>query len=220
MADMTLPESIKQTPPPTTTPTEKPPTDLVPKEPTRALYDVSGMQPFSSEARKILLAPVEQHQLDILPTGEVYMAQVHYRKRLNEAFGPGGWLVRPVGPITVKDNCVMREYALIVDGRFVSQAVGEANYIPNNARMSYATAAEASKSNAIMRLCKDIGIASECWDRKFTEEFKKQLCVKVYRLPKKPKQPHKHPWQWRLKDAAPFEDEVTPPANAELEDAD
>lgn len=181
---------------------EAQPKDLAPVS-QKSIYDGLAAEPFSKTAIAILTEKVDEDMLDILPTGEVYLSQVHYRRRLNEAFGPGGWGVRPIGPVAMKDNHIMREYALFVNGRFVAQAAGEADYIPNNPRMSYATATEACKSNAIMRLCKDIGIASECWDRRFTENFKKERCVQVKRSGK-----YRNPYQWRLKDAEPFFDEA------------
>jgi hypothetical protein len=175
--------------------------------PGRSLYEGLAERAFTQKQFEILTEAVKEEMLDVLPTGEVYLAQIHYRRRLNIAFGVGGWGVRPVGQAVMKDNSLMREYALFVENRFVSQAAGEADYIPNNPRMSWATANEACKSNAIMRLCKDLGIASECWDRRFTEQFKEKNCVKVYRTGR-----HRNPWQWRLKNN-PFDDEGEPPAN-------
>lgn len=165
------------------------------------LYHGLAARPFSGKQAEVLMKAVATEDLDILPTGEVYLTQVKYRQRLNEAFGPGGWALRPLGKTIVKDNSLMREYALYADGRFVSQAVGESDYIPNNPRMTYATALEALKSNALMRCCKDIGIASECWDRHFTEVFKHEHCIQVWR--KNSAKP-----QWRRKDAEPWFDEA------------
>lgn len=179
---------------------------LVPS--TRSLYDGIASLTLSTAQRTILLAPTPTEELEVLPTGEVYMAQVFFRRRLNEAFGPGAWGVRPIGQVAMRDNILMREYALFVNGAFVGQAAGEADYIPNNPRMSYATATEACKSNAIMRLCKDLGIASECWNRRFTAKFKSTHCVLVYRT-----KHAKRPYQWRLKDAEPFDDEGQTPTN-------
>jgi len=40
--------------------------------------------------QKILLREATPDKVDILPTGEAYMPQIHYRRTLNEAFGPAG----------------------------------------------------------------------------------------------------------------------------------
>lgn len=143
--------------------------------------------------------PDEAH--DILPTGEVYVSQVHYRRLLNKVFGPGGWALVPRGPWSKQGNTITREYALVgPGGRFISEAIGEADYQPDNARMSYASACEAAKSNALTRCCKDLGIASECWDKRFCEQWIAKHAVKVWR------QSSTKP-QWRRKDAPPWYDE-------------
>jgi hypothetical protein len=145
--------------------------------------------------------PDEDH--DILPTGEVYVSQVHVRRKLNEVFRPGGWALVPRGPYTREGDTVCREYALVGPGGvFLAEAIGEADYQPNNDRMSYASACEAAKSNALTRCCKDLGIASECWDRRFCEKWKAEFAVSVWRRDAKKKAP-----QWRRKDAPKFYDE-------------
>ena len=58
---------------------------------------------------------------------------------------------------------ITREYALFCLGRFTAQAIGEhTSYHKNN--LSYGTACESAKSNALMRCCKDLGVGSELWD--------------------------------------------------------
>ena len=58
---------------------------------------------------------------------------------------------------------VTREYMLYCHGRFVAQAMGEHTYYSRNS-LQYGKACEAAKSNALMRCCKDLGIASSLWD--------------------------------------------------------
>ena len=62
-------------------------------------------------------------------------------------------------------HLVTREYALYCLGRFVSQAMGEHSYYTRSS-LSYGRAVESAKSNALMRCCKDLGVASELWDPK------------------------------------------------------
>jgi hypothetical protein len=149
-----------------------------------------------------LLEPFEDEAYDILPTGEVYVSQVHYRRRLNEVFGPGSWALVPRGRFAMEGNTITREYALVgPGGRFISEAIGEAEYQPTNDRMTYASACEACKSNALTRCCKDLGIASECWDKRFCERFKGEKCGQFFRNQSRGKP------QWRRLDASPFYDE-------------
>jgi len=146
-----------------------------------------------------LKAPFPDEAYQILPTGEVYVSQVHYRRRLNEVFGPGAWAMVPRGQFVAeekgKKRFVYREYALVVNGRFISESVGEQEYFPESS--TYATACEGVKSNALTRCCKDLGIASECWDRNFCQKFQDEKCVQVWlEDSKKP--------VWRRKDQKPF----------------
>lgn len=168
-------------------------------------YQGIGQVPITAEQAAQLESPIDPEQLDILPTGEVYMSQVWYRRKLNKVFGAGHWGMFPLGAYSQQDATLMREYALIVNGAFVADAVGEADYHPNNDRMSYATAATALKSNALSRLCKDLGIASECWDKRFTEKWIDQYALSVWRRDAKKRAP-----QWRRKDVKPFYDETGP----------
>jgi hypothetical protein len=62
--------------------------------------------------------------------------------------------------------------------RLVSLARGEQQYFDPE---GIPTATEGCKSNALMRCCKDLGIASELWDpvfiRKFMAQYSKQVWV-------------------------------------------
>lgn len=196
MADPTPP--VVQTP---SVPAVDVPSSVTPLA-TRPLYDGIGEKRFTKEQEAIFLREVKSDDLDILPTGEVYLSQVQYRRRLNEAFGVGGWGLRDLGVPMMKDNQCIQQFALIAEGRFIAKATGHASYYPNNSRMGWGDALEAAKSNALMRCCKDLGIASECWDRRANQAFKKAHCIKVFCK-------RKNIWQWRLQEAEPFEDETT-----------
>ncbi|KAG1440040.1 hypothetical protein G6F56_012067 [Rhizopus delemar] len=109
--------------------------------------------------------------------GLLYLPEIKYRRILNRAFGPGGWGLAPRGEHTISSKNISREYALVCGGRFVSQARGEQDFFdPSN----LPTAAEGCKSNALMRCCKDLGVASELWDPVFIRKFKKKYCTEVW----------------------------------------
>lgn len=139
----------------------------------------ASLQAVSDDQAATLTAPRALEELDILPTGEVYLSQVGYRRTLNAVFRPGGWSLVPLEKPAMVGATLIQPWALYVNGAFISSTYGEADYQRNNARSSYATAAESLKSNALMRCCKDLGIASECWDRRFTERFKAEHCINV-----------------------------------------
>lgn len=159
----------------------------------------------SKEISDRLTQPVRMEDIEIKPTGEIYLSHVRYRKMLNDAFGMGNWSLRPLGGFVKTGSVVCREYALYIKGKYAASAIGEQNYIESNAQMTWSDACEATKSNVIMRCCKDMGIGLEMWDRKFVEKFKKEYCVSVWRKGK-PGQTIKP--QWRLKESEPFYDET------------
>ena len=134
-------------------------------------------EPFSEEAAKILTAPLVLDDIEIKPgpyprltlharcrdlmvDGIIYLPEIKYRRILNRAFGPGGWGLAPRSETTVTAKSVSREYALVCHGRLVSLARGEQDYFDPG---GIATATEGCKSNALMRCCKDLGVASELW---------------------------------------------------------
>lgn len=169
-----------------------------------------ALVPITPEKQAKLEEPIDPEQLDILPTGVVYMSQVWYRRKLNSTFGCGRWGLLPQGEYIYKEfktqggkpaGTLMHEYALIVEGCFVGHCIGESDYHPSNDRSSYATAAESLKSNALSRLCKDLGIASECWDTRFTEKWISENAISVWR--KEVRKP-----EWRRRDAKPFWNET------------
>ncbi|EFX00068.1 mitochondrial genome maintenance protein mgm101 [Grosmannia clavigera kw1407] len=136
-----------------------------------------SMVPFAPEVAAKLMTPLDPEDVEVKPDGILYLPEIKYRRILNGAFGPGGWGLAPRGELTVGEKVVSREYALVVQGRFVGQARGECPYFGDD---GVATAGEGCKSNALMRCCKDIGIASELWDPRFIRQFKQKHCREVW----------------------------------------
>jgi hypothetical protein len=54
------------------------------------------------------------------------------------------------------------------------------------------------KSNALLRCCKDLGVASELWDPVFIQKWKQQHATEVWAVDVKSKQKRK---LWRRKNA-------------------
>ncbi|KAL8731150.1 MAG: hypothetical protein Q9181_004397 [Wetmoreana brouardii] len=143
---------------------------------------------FSKEAAEALLAPIQLDDIEVKPDGIVYLPEIKYRRILNKAFGPGGWGLAPRGETIVTAKAVTREYALVALGRLVSVARGEQDYFSPE---GIPTAVEGCKSNALMRCCKDLGVASELWDprfiRKFIAEYAKEVWVEHQQTQKRRK---------------------------------
>ncbi|WVW86140.1 hypothetical protein I302_108181 [Kwoniella bestiolae CBS 10118] len=134
-------------------------------------------RPFPKEVADELLRELKPEDVEIKPDGLLYLPEIKYRRTLNAAFGPGGWGLAPRGETNVGPRIVSREWGLVCLGRLVSIARGEQEYFDPS---GIPTATEACKSNALMRCCKDLGIASELWDPGFIREFKAKHCKEVY----------------------------------------
>lgn len=179
-----------------------------------APYQGAASAAFPPEVSKILGEAITDEDHDILPTGEVYVPQVHYRRKLIKAFGHGGWALIPRMPWKIEKGIIFREFALYAGGRYVTEAIGTQAYDPadtTNSRMTYAEATESAKSDALKKMCKDLGIASECWDRRWCEAWKKKFAVLVtYEEVIKGKKTGNKKRAWRRKDASPLPYEIGP----------
>ncbi|KAF1921001.1 mitochondrial genome maintenance MGM101-domain-containing protein [Ampelomyces quisqualis] len=140
-------------------------------------YHGLGSISFTPEQSETLLAPTVHDDVEVKPDGILYLPEIKYRRILNKAFGPGGWGLAPRGESIVTGKIVTREYGLIVQGRLVSIARGEQQYFDPD---GIPTATEGCKSNALMRCCKDLGIASELWDPRFIREYTSKLTKEVW----------------------------------------
>ncbi|TFK43863.1 mitochondrial genome maintenance MGM101-domain-containing protein [Crucibulum laeve] len=153
---------------------------------------------FPKEVAEVLMAPINPLDVEMKPDGLIYLPEIKYRRVLNKAFGPGAWGLAPRSETNVGPKVVSREYALVCQGRLVAIARGEQEYFDPS---GIPTATEACKSNALMRCCKDLGIASELWDPRFIREFKAKYCIEVFaeHIPTKKKKK-----LWRRKDQPKF----------------
>ncbi|CZR61033.1 probable mitochondrial genome maintenance protein MGM101 [Phialocephala subalpina] len=143
---------------------------------TRSFHGLSA-QPFSEKASEILMAAIPFDDVEVKPDGIIYLPEIKYRRILNRAFGPGGWGLAPRGETIVTGKSITREYALVAHGRLVSVARGEQDYFSPE---GIPTATEGCKSNALMRCCKDLGVASELWDPRYIRTFMKEKAKQVW----------------------------------------
>lgn len=137
-----------------------------------------GAGPLLDErALAALAAPVDDSLVEIKPDGAIYLPEVHYRRVLTQAFGPLGWLLWPRGPHTLLagGTVLTREYVLVCKGRVVATARGSATL---HAHTNAAQATESVKSNALMRTCKDLGIASELWDARYVAQWRERFATR------------------------------------------
>ncbi|KAJ5747645.1 uncharacterized protein N7511_009341 [Penicillium nucicola] len=135
---------------------------------TRSFHGLSAA-PFPKEAADILLAETDPQEVEIKPDGILYLPEIKYRRILNRAFGPGGWGLVPRSESIVTPKTVTRD--------LVSVARGEQDYFSPD---GIPTATEGCRSNALVRCCKDLGIASELWDPRWIRKFRAQHTREVF----------------------------------------
>lgn len=126
-----------------------------------------------------LMAPFGDDAHEILPTGEVYIPHVWYRKRLTDVFGPTGHGLSGGEPKR-EGNAILREWVLLIRGVAVGSAWGEGSYKENNRRDKWSNATEASQSHAVSRICgKHLCLAPYLWSSRWQFRYRMQNGVFV-----------------------------------------
>jgi len=136
------------------------------------LLPTAGQLKITDDEKDILYKEVDENDVEIRPDGLIYLPWMEYATRLNKAFGTE-WSMIPQGMPSFKDNYILWGFWLIIRGHYSGYAIGEQQYYPNNYQMTWGDACEGAKSNALMRLCKGLGITLELWKPSFIRKWKK-----------------------------------------------
>jgi hypothetical protein len=136
------------------------------------LIERAGEEAFPPEIQTVLCEPIDDHIVSIRPDGLIYVSHPHYRDRLDRAFGVGAWALVPLAAPTIKGNRMCWYGFLKARGQYIADAVGGAAYWANNSNQSYDDAAEAAKSDCLVRCCKALPMFRECWDGEYGEAWK------------------------------------------------
>ncbi|KAJ3133172.1 hypothetical protein HK101_004486 [Irineochytrium annulatum] len=145
-------------------------------------YDASRT-PFPKEIEAVLREPVKPEDVSVVPgTGNVYLSEMKYRVILCRAFMPGGWALVPRGPYIGSEDdddghgptTIRRDYTLFCLGQLVNQTRGTA--VNRLGMAGYAVATETLRSNALTKLCKDLGIGKEMGEKGYREGFLEKYC--------------------------------------------
>lgn len=145
----------------------------------QSLIDRAGEEPFPDDLIRSLSEPIDDRIVDIRPDGLIFVSHPHYRDRLDAAFGVGGWALVPLAKPAIKDNRVIWYGFLKARGRFIADAIGGAEYIPNNPNDSYDNAVEKAKSDCLVRCCKVLPMFRECWDKEYADYWKATYAQEV-----------------------------------------
>ncbi len=138
-----------------------------------SLLTTAGTLELSDTQYDILYKPINEIDIEIRPDGLIYAPWMEYASRLRDAFG-ASWALVPNGMPKFSTNKIWWGFWLIIKGHLMGFAIGEQEYFPTSATMSYGDACEGAKSNALMRLCKGIGISLELWKPAFIREWKEE----------------------------------------------
>lgn len=118
-----------------------------------------------------------QHFLLKTGSGLVYLKREKYQAILDSAFGFAGWHLIPRGPLTLSGRTISRPFALLAHNRFIAEARGDyqppGNQFPSNPAADE-TVNKALEYAALVRCCKDLGVATELWDPKRAEDYRKK----------------------------------------------
>lgn len=176
-----------------------------------AAYERLGQNALTLDDKQIaeLELATPDDEIDIRPdNGAVYASHEYCRRKLNKVFGYMGWTLIPGSPLTArpgeKGQEVYQRWVLFVSGVYVAEALSSRRYYADNAQMDMSDVAEAIKSDALRRCCKDLGIATEAWNKRWIRTWKEKYAIEVIVQTNKG-----NVKQWRRRDGEPLRGEIT-----------
>ncbi|KAJ3159997.1 hypothetical protein HDU86_001262 [Geranomyces michiganensis] len=129
-----------------------------------AYYDLP-LQRFGSDVEVLLSRPVRPDELEIdKDRGYLYLCESSYHELLTAAFGASSWELKPITPFitTSSGQIIYRAYCLLVNGKFVSETIGDWSIAACGGNVEQAK--RKCDHAALVRCGKDLGIATELWD--------------------------------------------------------
>lgn len=163
---------------------------------------------------RVLARPAQLQDVSLKPTGQPYLSHPVYTRWFNEAFGRLGWAIVPVSKPLRQDHHVVQPYVLYIHGQPAAFAMGEQEYFESNRDQTYGEALEATVASALRRCAKRLGVGLELWDRRWLDAFVNEHGVKVRCTVKLRDGQEKVRYQWRLRSAPKFWNEISGPGKA------
>lgn len=160
-----------------------------------AAYSRASLLQLNADEAKALEADFPDEAFRLGAGGDpelIYIEHAYLRRRLNQVLGVGAstpvkrrdwaetfryWKVIDKRSNKGEYRDAVRIYAeivLVVRGCFVSEAIGDAVYYPDNSKTNYSDAMESAKSNAFRRCCKEFGIGLQAWMKDWVEGWKQR----------------------------------------------
>lgn len=135
-----------------------------------SLIPTIGTIELNDKQEDILYAGVKAEDIEIRPDGLIYLPWMEYVSRLQRAFKMSWGTIPDDKPVQMGVHILWGFY-LVIKGKLAGYAVGQQEYHANNPKMTWGDACEGAKSNALMRLCKGLGISLELWQPKFIKDW-------------------------------------------------
>ncbi|MEM3508584.1 MAG: hypothetical protein QXJ06_00520 [Candidatus Aenigmatarchaeota archaeon] len=131
-----------------------------------------GTLELTEEQQKILFEEPNDEDILIRPDGLIYLNWTWYAERLRRAFGLQWQLIPSSEPVITKNNqgkpTVIWGFYLFIKGICMGYALGE-HTDQREKTLSFGEACESAKSNALMRLCKGIGMSLKLWNKEYVD---------------------------------------------------
>lgn len=137
------------------------------------LLPSAGTLTTTKEQQMELYKPFSNEEIEIRPDGLIYLPWMEYVTRLRTIFGTN-WALIPQGLPRKEGNLILWMFGLVIEGKLMGMSLGQQEYYDNNPMMTWGDAVEGAKSNALMRLCKGIGMGLELWKPSFIKAWKKK----------------------------------------------
>lgn len=137
-------------------------------------WQCAGELVLDDTQQDILWRPPLDEWIEIRPDGLVYVPWVYTWERILLAFAPNLPALIPLREPLVEEESVIVHYALLVNGTYAGDAVGECKYRKGNKGMSYCDALKGAKSDAITGIGKVLGMDKQLWQPSFIREWKER----------------------------------------------
>jgi len=147
------------------------------------LMEKAGEQGFDQRIIDILSEGFDERIIDIKPNGTVFVSHIHYRDRLDRAFGPGGWALIQLGMPKLENKRVLWFGFLKANGQFIESAIGGTPYVTSRDgyfEMNYDDCIEGAKSDCLTRCCKALPMFRQLWDKSYADYWKATYAEEGY----------------------------------------
>ena len=130
----------------------------------------------------MLSQPIDPDWVEVRYPDVPYLPGAWYRKVLDEAFGIGGWSLMEASRSHREPDGYVQMYVLKVGKVPIKKVAGYMRTPGDNEQLSPGIAMEGMRTNAIMRVCKDLGVARELWLPAWCRRWLAEHCAVVKTL--------------------------------------